>query len=182
MGLRNRSLFKDEHCFFATTTCFNRYHLLEKAVCKDIVCNSIGFVNNKYKTSVLGYVIMPNHLHLILYFQEKNWLSDWMRDMKKFTSTKIRQAIEDSGNITVLENLRIKETGRVFKVWQDRFDDLYLNDKRLLEEKLDYIHLNPLQAHWNLARLPEEYPYSSAVFYETGKQSKIEVTDYREYF
>ncbi len=182
MGLRNRSFFKDEHCFFAITTCFNRYHLLTETIYKDIVCNSIAFVNNKYKTAVLGYVIMPNHLHLILYFQEKNWLSDWMRDMKKFTSTKIRQAIERSGNIAVLESLRINDTGRVFKVWQDRFDDVYLHDKRLLEEKLDYIHLNPLQAHWNLAKLPEEYAYSSAVFYETGKQSKIEVTDYREYF
>ncbi len=90
--------------------------------------------------------------------------------------------MENSGNITVLESLRIKETGRVFKAWQDRFDDVYLSNKRFLEEKLDYIHLNPLQTHWNLAKLPEEYPYSSAVFYETGKQSKIEVTDYREYF
>jgi putative transposase len=105
-----------------------------------------------------------------------------MRDMKKFTSTKIRQTIENSGNPAVLEKVRVNEIGRVFKIWQDRFDDVYLEDKRLLETKLDYIHLNPLQEHWNLVKLPHEYRYSSAFFYETGKQYGVEVVDYREYF
>ena len=105
-----------------------------------------------------------------------------MRDMKKFTSTRIRQTIENSGNTTVLEKLRVNEIGRVFKIWQDRFDDVFLEDKRLVETKLDYIHLNPLQEHWSLVKLPHEYRYSSAFFYETGKQYGVEVVDYREYF
>lgn len=182
MGLRNRSLFKDKNCFFVTTTCTNRMHLLTEDINKEIICNSITFVNAKYKSSLLGYVIMPNHIHLILYFKEQNRLSDWMRDMKKFTATKIRQTIENSGNASTLEKLRINQTGRVFKIWQARFDDVYLEDKRLLETKLDYIHLNPLQEQWNLVKLPQEYRYSSAVFYETGTQYGTEVVDYREYF
>lgn len=182
MGLRNRSLFKDKNCFFVTTTCANKMYLLADDLNKKIVCDSITFVNNKYKSSLLGYVIMPNHIHLILYFKEHNKLSEWMRDMKKFTATKIRQTIENSGNTGLLEKLRINETGRVFKIWQERFDDVYLEDKRLVETKLDYIHLNPLQEHWNLVELPHEYKYSSAAFYETGTQSGIDVVDYREYF
>jgi putative transposase len=105
-----------------------------------------------------------------------------MRDMKKFTSVKIRQAIENLESDAILDRLIIEVKDRAFKVWQDRFDDVYLEDKRLLETKLDYIHLNPLQAHWNLAKVPEEYPYSSAVFYETGMQKNITVIDYREHF
>jgi putative transposase len=182
MGTRNRNLFKDEQCFFVTTTCYNWYHLLKSNTCKDIICSSITFLNTKYKSNILGYVIMPNHLHLILYFQGINHLSNWMRDLKKFTSVKIRQEIENSGDDIILEKLRTHDEGRVFKVWQERFDDVYLRDKRLLEGKIDYIHLNPLQPHWNLVTKPEEYFYSSALFYETGKQASIMVTDYREYF
>jgi putative transposase len=182
MGLRNRSLFLDKNCFFVTTTCRNWLPLLRPDLNKKIVCDSISFVNNKFKCCILGYVIMPNHIHLILFFKENNQLSAWMRDMKKFTSTEIRRAIDRSGNSALLEKLRFAENDRVFKIWEDRFDDLYLENKRLLEQKLKYIHLNPLQARWRLVMLPHEYTYSSAMFYETGTQSGIEVVNYLKYF
>lgn len=59
-----------------------------------------------------------------------------MRGFKKFTSTKIRQALEANGLLDVLESIRNNSPNRAFHVWQDRFDDLYLVDKQLLESKL----------------------------------------------
>jgi len=59
-----------------------------------------------------------------------------------------------SGDIDLLEKLRVPEKKQVFKVWQDRFDDVYLVNKKLLETKLDYIHMNPLREHWNLVSAP----------------------------
>lgn len=105
-----------------------------------------------------------------------------MRDLKKFTSVMVRQQIEKSGNIDLREKLRVPERKQVFKVWQDRFDDLYLANKKLLEMKLEYIHSNPMQEHWNLVNKPEDWPYSSAMFYELSKQPLVMVTDYREFF
>ncbi|GAL87498.1 hypothetical protein MYP_4728 [Sporocytophaga myxococcoides] len=93
---------------------------------------------------MLGYVIMPNHVHFILHFNENNNLSNLIRDFKKYTSVKIRQALETK-ELNLLNDLRIVKEGRVFQIWKDRFDDVYLADKNLLETKLDYIHLNPLQ-------------------------------------
>ncbi|HEV8511961.1 MAG TPA: transposase [Cyclobacteriaceae bacterium] len=182
MGLSGRNQFLDEECFFVTTTCYNWYNLLEMDSCKHTVSESINFLNNKYFAATLGYVIMPNHIHLILYFKKGNQLSNWMRDLKKFTSTKVRQQIEKSGNIDLLEKLRVPEKKQVFKVWQDRFDDVYLANKKLLETKLEYIHTNPLQENWNLVSKPEDWLCSSAMFYEFGKQLVVIITDYREYF
>jgi len=112
-----------------------------------------------------------------------------MRDLKKFTAVLVRQEIEKSGNIKLLEKLRLKSQDRtysqrkqVFKVWQDRFDDLYLFSKKVLEIKLEYIHTNPLQKHWNLVTRPEFWPDSSAMFYELEKQPAVTITDYRELF
>jgi len=68
MGLRGRNQFLDEECFFVTTTCYNWYHLLQMEVCKLTISESINFLNNKYTAATLGYVIMPNHIHLILYY------------------------------------------------------------------------------------------------------------------
>ncbi len=52
----------------------------------------------------------------------------------------------------------------------------------MAEEKLNYIHRNPLQEKWNLATKPEEYFYSSANFYLTGIDEFGMLTDYRKYF
>jgi putative transposase len=182
MGLRGRNQFSDEKCFFVTTTCYKWFHLLEMNSCKLTLSESINFLNTKYVAATLGYVIMPNHIHLVLYFKKENQLSNWMRDFKKFTSVMVRQQIERAGNIDLLEKLRVPEKSQVFKVWQDRFDDVYLFTKKLLKAKLEYIHGNPMQEHWNLVNRPEDWPYSSAMFYELGKQPVVVVTDYREFF
>jgi putative transposase len=182
MALRGRTNFLDEECFFVTTTCFKWYHLLATDTCRQIVSDSINFLNKKYDSATLGYVIMPNHIHLIIYFKKTNQLSNWMRDLKKFTSVMIRQEIEKSGNLELLERLRTTELKQVFKVWQDRFDDVYLKSKKILEVKLEYIHTNPLQEHWNLVARPELWIDSSAMFYELEKQPRVIVTDYRDLF
>ena len=128
------------------------------------------------------YIIMPNHIHLVVYFRVENKLSDYMRDFKKFTSTKIRQLIEETGNKELLKSIRHRDPKRAFKVWQDRFDDVYIGSKNVLETKLDYIHLNPLQEQWGLVTRPEDYEFSSARFYETGVQTGLSVVDYRQFF
>lgn len=179
MGLRFRN--KEEHGFFITTTCKDRMKLLDIGESKEIVEESINFVGLKYKADILGYVIMPNHLHAIVFFKEGNKLSELMRDFKKFTSFKIRKEVEVLQE-NLLERIRIDKKDRVFQVWQDRFDDVWLKDKSLLETKLEYIHNNPLQEHWSLVKVPEEYEYSSASYYNLGMQKRVVVTDYREFY
>ena len=182
MGLRNRNQFLHYNCFFVTTTCIHWKKLIHLANAYDILIDSLKFVNEKYKTDILGYVLMPNHIHLIVYFKKCNELSNYMRDFKKFTSTKIRQRIDEAGHTKLLNELRNNAPNRAFQVWKDRFDDLYLKNRTLLETKLNYIHMNPLQEHWDLAKHPTDYKWSSAEFYENGKQNKLQVVHYLEYF
>lgn len=181
MGLRNRNAYKEEQCFFVTTTCFGKMKLLAVPGANNIVANSLNFLTGKYSCHILSYVIMPNHIHLILYFDKENRLSDFMRDLKKFTSVHIRQLIDKYGERQLLDKLRFDSRGQKFKVWTDRFDDVYIARKDILLTKLDYIHNNPLQEHWQLAALPEDYPYSSAAFYEYGRTSGVIVTNYAEF-
>jgi hypothetical protein len=55
-----------------------------------------------------------------------------------------------------------------------------MDTKTKFEQKLDYIHRNPLQEHWNLAKRPEDHYWSSASFYELGGNDFGFLTDYRE--
>jgi putative transposase len=151
----------------------NSYRLLER---------SLAFVCQKYDAAILGYALMPNHIHLILYFKKENRLSDLMRDFKKFTSIRMRQAIDLHGYNNLLEKIKLNKPERAFQVWNDRFHEIFIESTRFMEQKLNYIHQNPLQEKWQLVKYPEDYPYSSAKFYDTGEQRGVEVTHYQEYF
>lgn len=175
-------LFKDEQCFFVTTTCHNWLKLLASDTACDIVTGSLNFLTSKYQCHILGYVIMPNHLHLILYFPNENKLSEFMRDFKKFTSVKLRQLVEANNEPNKVEQLRYEHREQKFKVWMDRFDDVCITSADMLRVKLEYIHNNPLQAHWQLVAVPEAYTYSSAGFYESVDTGKVLITNYAEFF
>jgi putative transposase len=60
----------------------------------------------------------------------------------------------------------------------DKYHAAILASRELLEIKLNYIHDNPLQSHWNLIKQESEYLYSSAMFYEGGIQNIIKVKHY----
>jgi len=182
MGLRNRNLYLNEECFFVTTTSKDRLHVFINDAYFTVLMESLRFVGKKYEADYLGYVLMPNHLHLLIYFKKKNQLSNLMRDFKKFTSGEIRRLVESEGRLDLLEKLRYEHREQMFKLWQDRFDDVFIKSKEMMETKLLYMHNNPLQEHWNLVTRPELYPYSSAIYYELEQQQTLEVTHYREYF
>lgn len=68
------------------------------------------------------------------------------------------------------------------RIWQRYPLAVLMDYKWKVEQKIDYIHNNPLQDHWNLATSPEEYKWSSAKFYEEGIDEFDFLTDYREVF
>ncbi len=178
MGLRDRTLLTEGRCFFVTTTCeAHGFFLIDKA-CFDILYENIHFYNEKYKARLIAYVFMSNHIHLILYFDEDMRLSDYMRDFKKMTSRKLRDYLlkRHTGLATSL----VHETrNQFFKIWEDRFDDVWLNSRDVCETKLAYMHENPVKA--GLVNVPEDYPHSSARFYlTTNKHSAL--LDYRDVF
>lgn len=181
MTLRDRFRYHDENIFFITTTCNQWLNLLSIGNGFEIISENLIFYTKKYNSKVLGYVFMPNHLHLILFFENGITRADFMRDFKKFTSFQIRKEIEKSSPNT-LQKIRVNHRKKIFGVWQERYDETYLITKDILETKLEYIHANPLQEKWNLVKYPEEYEYSSARFYETGTSWEIEVTHYADFF
>jgi putative transposase len=180
MGLRNKQNYNDKHIFFITTTCYNKLPLFNIGDSKQILVNSLNFCMEKYSAVMMGYVIMPNHIHLIVHFCDGIKRSAFMRDFKKFTSYEIRKEIEiHSSNL--LNKINVSNDKQLFKVWADRFDEVYIDSRELLEVKLNYIHFNPLQEHWNLVKRPEEFEHSSAMFYELSIQPLVKIAHYMDY-
>lgn len=116
MGLRNRTKLDDYSCFFVTTTCHKWLNLLIYDDCIKLLYGSLLFVNKKYSGNIIGYVIMANHIHLIVYFPQENKLSDYMRDFKKYTSVHIRKIVEKQAGNEIIEQLKYSLGNQKFKV------------------------------------------------------------------
>ncbi len=127
-----------------------------------------------------GYVIMTNHIHLIIQ-SEKGELSDLIRDFKKFTATQILELLKNSPESRkewILERLQ-KATfshtrNKNYQVWQagNHAEEIY--SEKFLWSKLDYIHLNPVRA--GIVARASDYLYSSAPNYINGNGVVGEVT------
>jgi len=177
MGLRDRNLFeKSGRPFFVTTSVQHNRHVFTSLDYYEILAHSINFLKEKYSFQIVAFVLMPSHIHLIIHFDDRPKLSETMRDFKKFTSTKIRQQIEEDKRYHLLERLRDNAVGKkrqVFKLWQDRFDSLVITSPRTLKTKIDYIHSNPVRA--NLVEGITDWQYSSALYYYLNRRPQIEV-------
>ncbi len=182
MGLRGRSLLKDEICFFVTTNVNHHAHVFIKKSYCHILLHNIKHYQQKYRFQILGYVIMPSHFHWIVEINtEYGSISDIMRDIKKYSAWDILEELEHEGAFALL-NLFTKSAKKhgmqQHKFWMSRFDDQVIHNESMLLTKLDYIHNNPVKA--GIVETPEDFPFSSARNYILNDQSIIKVkTDWK---
>lgn len=159
-----------------TFVVYNRLHLFVRPTYVLPLFDSLNYYRYQHAFNLLGYVVMPDHVHLVLWLYGEATIGDVMRDFKKFTSVRlIRQAtVEGNSALTEAFSAAGEQVGRSeHKVWQDGFWDTHVYTERFLRGQLQYIHRNPVRAR--LVATPEAYPYSSYRNYVSGDDSLIEV-------
>jgi putative transposase len=144
----------------------------------DIVVQSLTYCRMHKGLLIHAFCIMPSHVHLIVR-SENEELNEIIRDFKKFTSKELLNAIKEFPEsrrewmLSKFESAakRIKR-GVNYKLWQDGFHPVELSSNKMIEERLDYIHKNPVMAGitWEAAG----YKYSSASIY-SGGESVMEI-------
>lgn len=176
--------FNPDYLYFITTKAEQHARLFMREVIIRIILDSLHYIHTSKQIKLFVFVIMPNHIHLICQFVEEYSISDMMRDFKRHTARQIIRQLQAESKTEALELLQRlnRDKRQEYKVWEDRYDARDVFSPKFLEQKMDYIHNNPCQAHWNLAELPEDYPWSSARFYISGKPSVIPVDDVRDLF
>lgn len=150
------------HIYYVTTVVYGRLPIFTTPSFIIPLYDSLNFYRCQYDFSLLGYVIMPDHIHLLIWPQGESILSDFMRDFKKFTAVRlIRQTkVEKRQDWLAAFQKAGQETGRAEqKVWQDDYWDKIIYSEKFLRQKLNYIHRNPCRA--GLVEDPRAYPYSS---------------------
>ncbi len=174
--------FNPDFLYFVTTKAEKHSHIFKRESIIRIILDSLHYLRTSKRMALCCFVVMPNHIHLIGRFSREHTLSDVMRDFKRHTARQIIRQFMAEGLVDSLELLRTlnKNEGQVYKIWEDGFDARDVFSVDFLVQKLEYIHYNPCQPHWNLASSPEEYPWSSARYYILDKPSVIPVDDARD--
>ncbi len=163
---------------FITITVVEWVDLLTRPVYKDILMESLKYCCSNKGLRLHAYCIMTSHMHAIV-SSERGKIQEIIRDFKKYTSKELIKAIKETGEsrrewlLNKFENAaeRIKR-GANYKVWKDGFHPVELSTNKMIDERLEYIHNNPVSE--GITWSPESYKYSSASNYY-GCESLIEV-------
>ena len=166
----------DNAIYHVTTVVYGRLAMFTKPSFVIPLLDSMNYYRHKLHFLLMGYVIMPDHLHFLVWPQGTSDLSGIMRDYKKFTATRVIRQVEVEQRTDWMA--AIKEAGETtgrseHKLWQDDYFDTLVFSPRVLREKLNYIHRNPVRA--GLVESPEQYPYSSYRNYVCDDESLIEI-------
>jgi putative transposase len=142
--------------------------LLKPDKYKDIIIESLRFLVKEKRIILYAFVIMENHFHLIWQMQAGIKPADVQRDFLKYTAQKIKKDLQIN-HPTVLSHFKVKTKDRQYQFWERNALSIELSTEKVFQQKLNYIHNNPVMAGFCV--LPEQYRYSSASLYELNKTS-----------
>jgi REP element-mobilizing transposase RayT len=164
--------------YFLTFQIVDWVDIFTRKVYKDILVDSFKYMIDNKGFQLFSYVIMSNHIHLIAQNNDGK-LSENIRDIKKFTSVKILetiQNIEESRKLWMLDRFKLNalhsKVNKYYKVWTHENHAIHLYSNKFISSKIEYIHNNPVRAGY--VSRPEDYLYSSARNY-ASLEAPIEI-------
>ena len=161
-------------CVFSTCTCYRRLPLLSSSRSKGVFAKILGEVRDRYGFLLVGYVVMPNHIHLLVSEPTRGTPSTLMQVLKQRVSRRLRGKKKRGTKNQLSLPFGAKETlPRQF--WQRRFHDFNVWSHKKKMEKLRYMHFNPVMR--GLVKDPKDWPWSSYSHYATGKEGLMRIDD-----
>ena len=139
----------------------------------NLLIESLDYCRKNKDMEIYAYCIMTSHIHLIFRAKQNN-PSDLIKEMKIFTSKKVQEAIENNPQesrkeflLWMMERAGKKNSNvkhRLF--WQQHNKPIELWNPKVIDQKVDYIHQNPVET--GFVSEPEHWKYSSAIDYGGG--------------
>jgi len=176
---KRKSYIEIGEVFFWTATINQWQNLLLHDEYKEVVISSLDFLSNAGKIDVFAFVIMPNHIHLIWKTKEMNGKETAQGSFLKYTAHEFRKMLRKEGK---LDSYKVDAENKEHEFWQRDSLAIHLHSREVAFQKLKYIHNNPLAEHWQLAKNPCDYKYSSARYYELNEKSFPFLKDLWEVF
>jgi putative transposase len=156
------------HLHFITCSCYRRRPFLKSARKRDAFLKILHEVRSRYRFLLVGYVVMPEHIHLLISESKAATPSTVMQVLKQRVSRLLRRRPRKNPR-----QIRLWPDEPVGPFWQRRFYDFNVWSRKKKIEKLAYMHANPVKR--GLVKDPKDWPWSSYSFYQARGEVLIEV-------
>jgi putative transposase len=153
---------------FITTSCYRRRALLDAPQSRDLFLEVMEQVRRRYRFVVVGYVVMPEHVHLLFSEPERGDPSVVMKVLKQSFAHRLLAKLRAAATVRPFVADRALTQGHV---WQRRFYDFVVFSEKKKVEKLRYIHRNPVVR--GLVLEPEQWHWSSYRHYALGEEGPV---------
>jgi putative transposase len=150
---------------FITFTCYQRRRLLNSVRTRNLAVKILGAVRQRFGIALLGYVIMPEQVHVL------------MNELPGIPPARVIQVFKQRVSRQMRGRKRIwagplslrfpEDAADLRRFWQRRYYDFNVYTEKKLREKLDYMHINPVRE--KLVQHPRDWPWSRWTFYERGE-------------
>ena len=164
---------EQDKLYFATLQVVEWVDIFTRKKYRDIIVENLSYCQKHKGLEIYGWVIMSNHVHLLAR-SEKGELSNIFRDFKSYTSKKIIEEIKDLSEsrrewiLKIFQSATFKhQRNSEYQFWTHENHAELIYSNKFIEQKLEYIHNNPVRA--GIVEKPEDYKYSSAIDYAGGK-------------
>jgi putative transposase len=145
--------------------------LLRSARTKNTFAKILGEVRERYGLALVGYVVMPEHIHLLIGEPARGTPSTVMQVLKQRVSHRLRR--KRRASIVQLPLGFVRREEALPRFWQLRFHDFNVWSHKKRVEKLQYMHLNPVKR--GLVAHPRHWPWSSFSFYANRKLGLVPI-------
>ena len=163
-----RRYYGNGHLHFVTCSCYHRQHWLDSARRRDLFLRILEECRQRYRFVVVGYVVMPEHFHLLIGEPEKGTVSTVMQVVKqRFARQVLKKRKGKQAELWAEEKPA---------VWQRRFYDFNVWTGCKPAEKLRYMHQNPVKE--GLVLEPDQWEWSSFRNYLTGEPGKVRINEW----
>lgn len=167
-------VYPDIKFYFLTSTIVEWIPVFIDREFFSIITDSLSYCANNKDLRIYGYVVMPNHIHLLV---SSNNLSDVMRDFKSYTSNEISDLVKEK-DLSVPEEVfrnaaEIDRKSENYKVWQSGFHPKGIESESFYKQKLNYIHENPVKK--GFVTKPQHWFHSSARNYAGMDSYPLEI-------
>lgn len=171
MARKGYIIHDQQSVYYMTFTIVGWIDVFSRQYYRDIVIESLKYCQQHKGLHLHAFVIMSNHIHLIVSVDEGHSISDFVRDYKKFTAKQILEYIENSDIESrkqwMLHQFKYYASRHTrnehYQLWEHDNHSVELSSQSFTQQKIDYIHNNPVKA--GLVYKAEDYIYSSASNY-----------------
>ena len=148
-GTHYRNIYLDQQIYFFTSSIVGYLPILAEENMKRLVLKAWSTYRDKYQVLIHAYVIMPENFHLIIYAEKAGQIQSFMQQSLRWSAISLVKEVEgwkESIREPLLKKFQFYANGKAkYKVWKEQTRGVPLQSDRMLAQRMNYIHENPMR-------------------------------------